>query len=251
MNDTRVQAPIDSRVQASARPSRLGLHLLLASQSVIVVLLSINRLSSATTGFVVENEFLRWVDLNNLILGLASLVTAYLLIRHLEYDSPRRHGSAHRVLGLAFFVGAVLYAASYGDHEVTNYLNTRFCGTVDAAGAPCEIIAFHDNEFSHYLFFVGFTVINISIMLTQVVFPDDRPSTLADNALVALNALFVAAGIVANLGFEEIGLDLYVVAAVATLATVLLVRNRRQLILRYYAIAYVVGLAGAAVAQFA
>ena len=252
MSDIRVEGVSGGRTDETARPSRLGLHVLLSIQSGIVVLISINRLSPATTGFVAENEFLRWVDLNNLILALATLVTANLLIRHLEYDSPRRDGSAHRVLGLAFFVGAVLYAISYGNHEVTNYLNDRFClGASGVPSAPCEIVAYHDNELSHYLFFVGFTIVNVAIMLTQVVFPDDRPPTLTDNALVALNALFIAAGIVANLGFEEIGLDLYVVAAVTILAGYLLVRQPRQLILRYYAIAYVVGFAGAGVAQLA
>jgi hypothetical protein len=32
----------------------------------------------------------------------------------------------------------------------------------------------------------------------------------ADAALIAFNAVIVAAGIAANLGFEEVGLDLYV-----------------------------------------
>lgn len=232
------------------------LHILLSVQSGIVALVSVNRLSDATRGFVAGNEFLRWVDLFNLLLALASLVTAYLLIRYLAYDSPhsatRRDGLAHRTLSLVFFVGACLYAGSYGDHEVTNYLHDRFCiGTSDADGPLCGIIAYHDDEFSHYLFFAGFTIVNIAIMLTQVVLPQERRPSLADTALVTLNALFVAAGIVANLGFEEIGLDLYVVAAVAVLSVYLLVRQPRELILRYYAIAYVLGTAGAGVAQLA
>jgi len=234
-----------------ARPSRRRLHVLLCIQSVIVVLLSVNRLSSATTGFVASNEFLRWVDLDNLVLALATLIAAYLLIQHLAYDSPRRDGVAHRALGLTFFFGAMLYALSYGEHEVTNYLHGRFC--IDAGGASgnrlCEIIAYHDDQFSHYVFFAGFTIISVAIMLTQVLFPDDRPSTVADTVLIAFNALFIAAGIIANLGFEEIGLDLYVVAAVAVLAVILLIRQPRQLILRYYAIAYVIGLCGAGAAQ--
>lgn len=245
-------SPAAIRPETAVPPSRRRLHLLLGIQSSIIVLLSINRLSDATTGFVAGNEFLRWVDLDNLILAGATLITAYLLIKYLEYDSPRRDGGAHRVLGVAFLVGVCLYAASYGNHEVTNYLNVRFCtGTADAGSRLCEIIAYHDDGFSHYLFFAGFTVINVAIMLTQVVFPDDARSGAADTVLIALNALVVAAGIMANLGFEEIGADLFVVAAVAVLAVVLLVRQPRQPILRYYSIAYVVGLIGAGAAQLA
>ncbi|HEX5617537.1 MAG TPA: hypothetical protein VFX51_03915 [Solirubrobacteraceae bacterium] len=56
------------------------------------------------------------------------------------------------------------------------------------------------------------------------------------------NAALVAAGIVANLAFEQIGLDLLVVAAVALAALVLwLQRGPRPLIL-YYASSYTAGL---------
>jgi hypothetical protein len=57
----------------------------------------------------------------------------------------------------------------------------------------------------------------------------------------------LAAGVVANLAFEKIGLDLYVVAAVAVFAVVLLWRQPRQLILRYYAVAFGLGLVVTAV----
>ena len=43
------------------------IHLLLGGQSLIIVLLSINRLSTLTLGYVHPNEFLRWVDLNNML----------------------------------------------------------------------------------------------------------------------------------------------------------------------------------------
>ncbi len=47
-----------------------GLHVLLTVQSLLIVLVSINRLSALTTGYVAANQFLRWVDLNNMVLGL-------------------------------------------------------------------------------------------------------------------------------------------------------------------------------------
>jgi hypothetical protein len=86
----------------------------------------------------------------------------------------------------------------------------------------------------------------VVIMVTQVVFPHRGGLTLADNLLLAVNALFIGAGIFANLAFEEIGVDLYVVAIIAVLAAALLWRRRGQPILRYYAFAYVAGLAATA-----
>ncbi len=97
------------------------IHTLLAVQSVVAILVSINRLGTWTLGYVLPNQFLRWVDFNNmLILPLISLVAFYLLKKTIEYDSSTREGRAHLAINLVFIVGVYLLAASYGDHEVTN-----------------------------------------------------------------------------------------------------------------------------------
>jgi hypothetical protein len=213
-----------------------GLHVLLSVQSLLIVLVSINRLSALTSGYVADNQFLRWVDLNNMLLGLLAVLVYYLIIHYLA----RRSGGTSGALGIGFVVGAYLYAASYGSHEVTNYLHVRFCP--DTASDLCRIVAYNDDQFSHLLFFAGFIVLNVVVMLTQVISPDPAPATVTDTLLIVVNALFVAAGVVANLAFEEIGLDLYVIAVVAVFAVVLLWRQPRQLILRYYTVAFVLGL---------
>jgi hypothetical protein len=53
----------------------------------------------------------------------------------------------------------------------------------------------------------------------------------------------------ANLGFEEIGLDLYVVALLALISTYLLLRHGRQPMFVYYTSAYCLGLVGSLLAQ--
>jgi hypothetical protein len=231
----------------TAGPGLRGLHTLLGVQSLVVVLVSLNRLGSWSQGYVGGNEFLRWVDLNNLVLALVSLVAFHLLREHLRAASGRTAVTADRALGVTFIVGAYLLAAGYGAHEVTNYLHVRFCDP--PADRLCEIIAYHDDGFSHLLFFAGFTLINLAIMLTAVAHPSPAEPTRTDTALIVVNALFIGAGIFANLAFEEIGFDLYVVAAITVLAVVLVRRQPRQPILRYYAVAYVVGLLATAVVK--
>jgi hypothetical protein len=230
--------------RARTAPSLAGLHRLLAVQSLVVVLLSINRLSSLTLGYVAPNEFLRWVDLNNmLVLPLISLVAFYLVKRRLEVSdrSGARDGRAHLALSLAFIVGTYLLAASYGDHEVTNYLHARFCAE-DTASDLCRIVIFNDDEFSHWVFFAGFVLINVALMLLQVLFPHAGPLTTADKALLVANGVFIGLGVFANLAFEVIGLDLYVVALLAVSAALLLWRRGPQPLLLYYTTAYWLGL---------
>ena len=225
------------------------IHALLAVQSLVAILVSANRLGTWTLGYVLPNEFLRWVDFNNmLVLPLISVVASYLLKKTLEYDSPRRESRAHIGWNLVFIVGLYLLAASYGDHEVTNYLHQRFCAA-DTTSDLCRIIIFNDDEFSHWVFFTGFVMVNAAILFLQSLFPHRQPLTGTDAALLGLNALFLGAGVFANLGFEEIGLDLYVVALLALISVYLLWRRGRQPMFVYYTIAYWLGLVTSLIAQ--
>jgi hypothetical protein len=239
------------QVGESRRHTLAPIHVLLTVQTVVIIFGSINRLTSIFSGYVLPNEFLRWIDLNNmLIIPLVSLVAFYLLKKTLEYDSATREGRAHRVLNVVFIVGVYLLGASYGDHEVTNYLNTRFCDP-DASSTICQIIVFNDDEFSHWLFFAGFVLVNATLLLIQMIFPNRGTVTPRDKALLIVNGLFIGAGIFANLGFEPIGLDLYVVALLAVLAVGLLVRRGAQPLFVYYSTAYIVGLVATAVVKIA
>src|SRR5215216_6059698 len=224
------------------------IHTLLAIQSLVGILVSINRLGTWTLGYVLPNEFLRWVDFNNmLVLPLISVVASYLLKKALEYDSPQRERRYHIAWNLVFIVGLYLLAASYGDHEVTNYLHQRFCAS-DSISDLCRIIIFNDDEFSHWIFFTGFVMVNAAILFLQNLFPYREKITKRDFSLLALNAFFLGAGVFANLGFEEIGLDLYVVALLALVSAYLLGQRGRQPLFFYYTIAYWLGLVGSLIA---
>ena len=225
------------------------IHTLLGVQSFLALLVSVNRLSTWTLGYVLPNEFLRWVDFNNmLVLPLISLVATYLLKKTIEYDSPARDSRAHLTWNLVFIIGLYLTAASYGDHEVTNYLHARFCDP-DPGNELCRIVIFNDDEFSHWVFFTGFMLVNAAILFLQDLFPQRESLSRTDIALLLLNSLFLGAGVMANLGFEEIGLDLYVVAVLALVSAYLLWKRGRQPMFLYYTAAYWLGLIGSVVAQ--
>jgi hypothetical protein len=225
------------------------IHALLAIQSILAILISLNRLGPWTLGYVLPNEFLRWVDFNNmLVLPLISLSALYLLKKTIEYDSPAREGRAHMAWNLVFIIGVYLTAASYGDHEVTNYLHQRFCAA-DTTSDLCRIVIFNDDEFSHWVFFGGFVMVNMAILFLQNLFPYRGSLTKSDIVLLSMNALFLGAGVLANLGFEEVGLDLYVVAILALISVYLLWRRGKQPMFIYYTVAYWLGLAGSLAAQ--
>lgn len=245
-NNTTLEEVMSAQVQPmpiTKMGVRLNtIHWLLGVQSVIIILLSINRRSTLTLGYVAPNEFLRWVDFNNmLVLPLLSVVAFYLLKKHIESGERVISARAHLALNLVFIIGVYLLAASYGDHEVTNYLHVRFCAD-DTNSDLCRIVIFNDDEFSHWVFFIGFVMMNAMLMFLQVAFPHKGSLSAADKVLLILNGLFIGLGIFANLAFEVIGLDLYVVALLAVIAVYLLWRRGGQPLLIYYTTAYVLGL---------
>jgi hypothetical protein len=225
------------------------IHSLLAVQSIVAILVTFNRLGRWTLGYVLPNEFLRWVDFNNmLVLPLISLVAFYLLKKTLEYESPEKDGRVHMAINLVFIVGIYLLASSYGNHEVTNYLHVRFCHD-DVSSDLCRIVIFNDDEFSHLVFFTGFVMMNAALLFLQSLFPHRESLGRSDIALLIVNSLFLGAGILANLGFEEIGLDLYVIAILTGISSWFLWKRGRQPLFIYYASAYWFGLAASLLAQ--
>ncbi|MCK6585679.1 MAG: hypothetical protein L6Q49_21460 [Anaerolineales bacterium] len=224
------------------------IHILLGVQSFLAVFVSFNRLTDWFTDYVLPNQFLRWVDLNNILVSLISLVAGYLLKKTIEYNSPAREGRAHTLWNLVFFVGVYLSALSYGFHEMTNYLHIRFCEP-DPGSDLCRIIIFNDDVFSHWLFFAGFTMVNGAILFLQDVFPHPKPVSGSDIGFLLVNSLFLGAGVFANLGFEEIGFDLFVVGFLALVSAYLLWKRGRQPMFVYYTAAYWLGLAGGLLAQ--
>jgi len=80
------------------------------------------------------------------------------------------------------------------------------------------------------------------LMVLQVLFPWRTSLARGDVGLLVINGLFIGLGVFANLAFEQIGLDLYVVALLALLAIGLLWRYGRQPLLIYYSTAYCLGL---------
>jgi hypothetical protein len=234
-----------STVYYHSQKTRISLphiHLLLTVQTVVVILVSANRLGPWTAGYVAANEFLRWVDLlNMLVLPLISLVAFYLLKKEVEKGVLTGHGRVHLLLNLAFIVGVYVLGASYGAHEVTNYLQGRFCpeGAIDAL---CRIIIFNDDAFSHWLFFTGFVLMNAALLLLPVIFPYTPEIGRRDLIFLVVNGLFIGLGVFANLAFEEIGLDLYVITLLALLSWSVWRIYGRQPLTIYYVTAYTFGL---------
>jgi hypothetical protein len=235
------------------RPPLTTLHWLLAGQSLLVILLSVNRLSSLTQGYALPHEGLRWVDLTNMLVWpLASTALSYGVLRWIE-----RGRTSVWWHGLLLLVSVYLLAAGYGNHEVTNYLHQRFCPDAGPAldARLCDVVIYNDDDFSHLVFFAGFIGVNLALLLAQAAHPRQGAMGSRHWLLLAANAFFVAVAVFANLAFEATGLDLPVVILVALLAAWLLWRAHRAgrsvPVVAYTLMAYAPSAAAVAVAKAA
>ncbi len=176
---------------------------------------------------------------------LASVLLYYLL--KIEIIKYGKFAGAKLFLGLELLLltGIYLCAAGSGDHEVTNYLNTRFCAGGKAQSMICQAIIYNDDEFSHYIYYAGFIFMNIALMFIEYKSPRLKPIAKKDIYYIGINSFFIALGIFANLAFEEIGIDLWVFGVVMVLSLGLLFKGNNKPktlpITIYFAISYTLG----------
>lgn len=224
-------------------------HRILTGLSLTIVLLSLNRLFSFTSSYLQPYEFLRWLDFNAMLpIPLLTIVLYYLLKRDIQGNTNAKKSKYHLWINLAFITGVYFFAAGSGDHEVTNYLNTRFCDAGEIKSTLCNIISYNDDEFSHIIYYIGFILLNISLIFTEFTLPRKTKVSKHDLILVSLNGLFIALGIFANLAFEPASLDLPFFSGMAILATYLAFFREKSYknlpVIFYLVISYGVGVAG-------
>ena len=225
------------------------IHWILTGLSLTIVALSVNRLASFTLNYLQPYEFLRWLDFHAMLtIPLASIVLYFLLKTEVIKLGEVKSSKWFVVWELVFVIGVYLFGAGSGDHEVTNYMNTRFCGAGEIRNQICNIISFNDDEFSHLVYYAGFVLLNLSLMGLQYILPLSRPVSSRDLSLIMVNGAFIALGIFANLAFEPSGLDLIFFGSVMAANLYILLRKRYQPgqlpVIVYFATSYTLGVIG-------
>ncbi|MBI4067783.1 hypothetical protein HY407_05360 [Candidatus Gottesmanbacteria bacterium] len=230
-------------------------HLILTGLSATIVLLSLNRLTPFTQTLLQPYDYLRWMDLLAMIpIPLASVILYYLLKNEIVKDSLLRKTTLYVVLNLFLITGIYLFAAGSGTHEFANYLHFKFC-RADITSALCKIIIYNDDQFSHYVYYIGFILLNISLMFLEYFVPRSKDVSQKNLFFITLNSLVIALGIFANLAFEEAFLDLFFFGVVMLLSLYLLFKDRKKVfrlpVLYYFASSYTVGIVSTIVYKLA
>jgi len=228
------------------------IHFILTGLTLTIILLSLNRLTTVTQGFLQPFEFLRWLDFNAMLpIPLASIILYWLLkieITRNDPTNPFLKSTFYVILTIILISGIYFFGAGSGDHEVTNYLNFRFCDAGEIKNTLCDIITYNDDKFSHIVYYIGFILMNVALMLIEYKLPRKVKIVSKDLILITVNSLFIALGIFANLAFEDAKLDLIFFGSVMLLSLFLLFNKKggaKTLPVTYYfASSYTIGVVG-------
>ncbi|MBI2029681.1 hypothetical protein HYT02_04650 [Candidatus Gottesmanbacteria bacterium] len=224
------------------------IHFILTGLTLTIIALSVNRLTPITQSFLQPFDYLRLMDFIAMIpIPLFSVLLYYLLKKEIVYDSLFRKTKFYLILMLVLITGIYFFAAGSGDHEVTNYLHFRFCNENPNTDI-CKIIIYNDDEFSHYIYYIGFILLNIALIGMEFNMPRKQIVSKKDLILIGINAVFIGLGIFANLAFEVIGLDLYFFGSMMLLSLYLLFfknKDYRKLpVIFYFGVSYTLGVVG-------
>jgi hypothetical protein len=223
------------------------LHLLLTGLSLVLIALSLNRMTSLFLGYLPPFEFLRWVDFNAmLILPLVTLVVYFFIKQDIETSSKVKKSQWNTWLSLLFVAAAFIWGVSSGDHETTNYLHHRFCDVQEAGARLCNIITYHDDTFSHYLYYLGTILLTLVLLAAEHVMPRKHKMGQKDVARVLVNAGIIALAVFGNLAFEPAGIDIVAFGLMAGLSVASLLNKKHHFraypVTFYLAAAYGIGL---------
>ena len=220
--------------------------LLLIAQTLILIVASLNRLTDFSAGPVAENQFLRWRDFNHLMVFPPLTVFIAIGFRQVFLRvGENRNGWAD----LLFVIAVYFLGAGYGVHELANYLSV-LAKTREAIDPVFrEVIRYNDDDFSHWVFFGAFIILNIVMLLWQAANPFQSRLSRIDLTICVINGLILSAAILANLTRGELGFDLVALLALAVIALFFWLKNKRQPLNIYYVTGLWPGLIGTAVAK--
>ncbi len=223
-------------------------HLYLTGLLVSLLLLSLNRLTPFTQGYLQPHEYLRWLDFNAMLpVSILYLIFFWLIkedvVAHGESDSKK--ANALFAINFIIVIAIYIYGASSGVHEPMNYLNHRFCSDGQIHSTICDIINQNDEGIGHILYYLAAIVLSISVATIEYLYPRKNSANSRDLIYITLNGLLIALGIFANLARDTapIPMTSFSIIAIVTLFLLSLRRwNIQRLPITFYlALSYTVG----------
>ncbi|HLI87552.1 MAG TPA: hypothetical protein VKV37_02610 [Ktedonobacteraceae bacterium] len=230
-------------------------HILFSLNSLVVVLVSIERFSFTTHILLSPYQFLRLHEAFQMtILILATVVIAFFLLREVTVNFSFLAKSRRALfLAVLFIIGIYFYASGNAFHELASFMLNQYCNVNAPAEPLCQGLFFNDYYTGNVLYFVGAFLFTIALVLLEVSQPYIE-MTRRDLWLLLPNCLIYALAIVAYAAFDRVlvGLIYSLFTTVIVIAILLISRKtvRHLPFTDYTALTYLIGTVAACLIRF-
>ena len=232
------------------------LHILFSLNSLLVVLVSIERFSFTTRVLLQPYDFLRLHEaIQMTVLILATAILPFFLLKEVtgDFSLLAKGKRGNLLLGALFIAGIYLYASGNAFHELASFMLNQYCNVTAVSGTLCQGLFFNDYYTGNVLYFVGAFLFTIVLILLEVSQPRFE-MTRRDLWLLLPNCMLYALAIVAYAGFDRVLVGLVYSLFTTVVVVAILLINRKELrrlpLTSYTAITYVLGTLVACVVRF-
>lgn len=231
-------------------------HILFSLNSLVVVLVSIERFSFTTHILLSPYQFLRLHEAVQMtVLILATSILPFFLLKEVtgNFSLLTKGKKSMLFLGVLFIAGIYFYASGNAFHELASFMLNQYCNSNVPSGPLCQGLFFNDYYTGNVLYFVGAFLFTIALILLEVSQPR-LEMTGRDLWLLLPNCLIYALAIVAYAGFDRVLVGLvYSLFTTVVVAAILLI-NRKEVrhlpFTDYTVLTYLLGTLAACLVRF-
>jgi hypothetical protein len=207
------------------------LHILFSLNSLVVVLVSIERFSFTTRVLLQPYQFLRLHEaVQIVVLILATAIIPFFLLKEVtgNFSLLARGKKRSMFLGAVFIAGIYFYSSGNALHELASFLFNQYCEIDKVSGQLCGSLFFNDYYTGNVLYFLGAFLFTLVLILLEISQPRILITT-RDMWLLVPNCLIYALAIVAYAGFDRVLVGLVYSLITALVAVGILFRYRKEM----------------------
>lgn len=231
-------------------------HLLFSLNSLVVLLVTIERFSFTTRILLQPFQFLRLHEAIQItVLILATAVIPFFLFKEVtgNFSLLAKGKRSYLFLGAVFIAGIYFYASGNAFHELASFTSNQYCNVNAPSGPLCQGLFFNDYYVGNGLYFVGAFLFTIALVLLEVAQPR-LEMTRQDLWLLLPNCLIYAFAIIAYAGFDRVLVGLVYSLGTTVVVVALLLINRKEVrhlpFTDYTALTYLIGTLVACLVRF-
>lgn len=182
---------------------------LLTLLSLTAIAVSIERFSHSTRIFLQPYNFLRIHEVFQIsIMIFLGVIISFFIMKEITNNFDLLKDKIGTIYALMFLSGLYFCASGNGLHEVSSHFFNTFCNTKTIENTFCGAAFINNYYFGNGMFFFGFLLSNLSLVLMELRKQDVVQGTR--NILITLvNSSLFSLSLVAYAGFDRVQIGLY------------------------------------------